>query len=134
MLSVLDFESKKTNDENKWKVAYKNWGQEDHFFVSRMIEMNDKRQSRFSIASRADTERFAAIDEFADDSVVLASGVLPGLAHRDRDRFLALCPELKVLYPALHHPSCFGAHSAINATLCKQNICALQDNLKGGCV
>jgi hypothetical protein len=65
----------------------------------------------------------ALVDE-QNDNVLVASGTLPDISHEERDRFLSVCPELKILYPSLHDPSCFGASP--NSTVCAKTICALQ--------
>ena len=38
-----------------------------------------------------------------------ASGILSSLNDTDRQIFINYCPELKMLYPSLHSPHCFGA-------------------------
>ena len=38
-----------------------------------------------------------------------ASGTLPNLNDTARQQFLDFCPELKMLYPSMHSPHCFGA-------------------------
>ena len=60
------------------------------------------------------------------------SGTLAHLNWTARDALLQTCPELKVIFPSLHEPACFGAHP--NGTLCKATICALRDKIPGpGC-
>ena len=38
-----------------------------------------------------------------------ASGILSGLNDTDRQTFINYCPELKMFFPSLHSPHCFGA-------------------------
>jgi hypothetical protein len=62
----------------------------------------------------------------------LVSGTLAHLNWTAREAFLQTCPELKLIFPSLHEPACFGAHP--NGTKCKATICALRDKLPGsGC-
>ena len=45
---------------------------------------------------------------------------------------MTICPEIKMIFPSLHDPSCFGAKP--NGEKCKKSICALRDPpRKGGC-
>ena len=56
---------------------------------------------------------------------IVVSGTLPNLSYEERDTLLKHCPELKIIFPTLHEPSCFGAHP--KPKQCKASICALQD-------
>lgn len=134
MLAVIDFELAKLPADERGS-AYKKWGQDGEFFVSRMIEMNKLGVGQFKLGSREATLMFSAIGSAANDEVWGASGTLGPLPHEQRERFLAMCPELKTIFPALHDPNCFGASSVLNATLCAASICALQDRSlhRGGC-
>lgn len=38
-----------------------------------------------------------------------ASGTLPYLNDTVRSQFIDTCPEMKMMYPSLHSPACFGA-------------------------
>jgi hypothetical protein len=38
-----------------------------------------------------------------------AFGVLAGLNDSARQRYLDYCPEMKMMFPSLHNPACFGA-------------------------
>ena len=38
-----------------------------------------------------------------------ASGTLIGLNDSYRQTFINYCPELKMIFPSLHSPHCFGA-------------------------
>jgi hypothetical protein len=112
--------------------GYLHWVPDDLFFVSHMIEMNKKKIANFSIADRASTLRFAATGSAANSEVLVVSGTLPVLPYDDRNKFMLTCPELKMLYPSLHDPHCFGAKP--NGTKCAKTICALEvPRRKGGC-
>jgi len=131
MLEVIQYELDKHSTVEEKNNAYTKWGQEDYFFVSRMLEMVDKGLIHPKIASRNDTLLFGAIGGVFNENNLVASGILPNLKDEDRDKFLSLCPELKILYPSLHNPNCFGAHPQKDA--CALSICALRDEHKGGC-
>ena len=45
----------------------------------------------------------------SNKDVLVISGTLPSITNEDRQSLMNLCPEMKVFYPALHDPSCFGA-------------------------
>ena len=130
MIKVLEYELAKTSDDKERDLAYKKWGQEDVFFVSRMLEMQSKGLIDPKIATREETLRFGAIGSAVNDDVLVASGTLGVLDHDAREKFLAICPELKLIFPSLHNPNCFGA--APNGEECAKNICALQPG-PGGC-
>jgi hypothetical protein len=132
MLTVIDHELSKV-EPSKRSTAYKSWGQEDLFFVTRMFKMNLDGISNFKVASRNATLTFSAIGGAINDEVLVASGTLPVVPFDEREKFLTqICPELKILYPSLHDPSCFGATP--NGTKCATTICALRiPKRKGGC-
>ena len=100
---------------------------------------------RYKLATRAVTEQFGGVlvsssqkrnDHLPEASLMfpplVVSGTLAQLNWTARESLLLVCPELKLIFPSLHEPSCFGAHP--NGAKCKQTICALQDVLpKSGC-
>lgn len=45
----------------------------------------------------------------SNKDVLVVSGTLPAVSYEERQSLLNLCPEMKVFYPALHDPNCFGA-------------------------
>jgi len=129
---------------------------EDVFFVRTLQDMikankqvtspgtTDPRPIR--LADMTDTEKFGGIKNFTEKfqttvkdrntetigPALVASGTLPSMPYDMRDAFLTVCPELKMIFPSLHEPSCFGAHP--DAEGCKKSICALRDPpRKGGC-
>ena len=120
---------------NNRDVAYKTWGYDDQFFISRALEMIKAKVANFKLASREATLSFGAIGSAANTSVIGVSGTLSALSNDDRESFFAYCPELKTIFPALHDPHCFGASSVLDKDKCSASICALQDRSlhKGGC-
>lgn len=94
------------------------------YFLKNM--MKDGR--KYKIADRNDTIAFAGV---ADGAPLLLSGTQAHSNWTSRDSMLAACPELKIIFPSLHEPSCFGAHP--NGEQCKQTICALNEIPPQGC-
>ena len=125
------------------------FGQEDTFFIKAMDEMNQKgvlfksdpentgpAGRAFRIAPVEETRRFAAGDSFANDGVLAASGTLPDAPYDERETFLSYCPELKMIFPSLHEPNCFGAKP--NPHKCAAAVCATRPLVggvrrRGGC-
>ncbi|GAX25692.1 hypothetical protein FisN_15Lh063 [Fistulifera solaris] len=63
---------------------------------------------------------------------LLVSGTQAKVAWTERDSLLKHCPELKMIFPSMHEPACFGAHP--NPNVCQASICALQDVIpRQGC-
>ncbi|CAB9497606.1 expressed unknown protein [Seminavis robusta] len=94
------------------------------------------------LATRQDTIRFGGVA--TTNSTVkghkrpippppmVVSGTQAQLTFQEREDLLMVCPELKVIFPSLHEPACFGAKP--NPEKCKATICALKDKLPGsGC-
>ena len=134
MLDVINYELAKYDDALERSVAYKKWGQDDVFFVSRILEMQKKGLlPNVKLAPREVTLKFAAIGSAWNEDVMVASGTLPGLSDDDRSKFISFCPDIKMVYPALHNPACFGA--VPESDKCAASICALKPKTerKGGC-
>lgn len=136
MLEVIAYELGKVDDPLERSVAYKKWGQDDIFFVSRILEMQALRPPllpHVRLAPREVTMKFGAIGSAWNDDVVVAAGTLPGLTDDDRNKFIMACPDIKMVYPALHNPACFGA--VPEADKCGASICALKPKTerRGGC-
>lgn len=134
MLAVIKYELDKIEDETMRKTAYKSWGQEDQFFVSRLLQMQ-KEGIKVSLASKEQTMIFGGSNDIFNNDVWAVSGTLPGITWQERHNFISACPEMKMHWIALHEPACFGATSSINSTICAATICALrpQKERKGGC-
>jgi hypothetical protein len=105
--------------------------------VKEMLDMNLKGLSSFRVASVDQTMQFGGASNLsvgdALTSVPLAiSGTKANMMYKQRDSLLKHCPELKMIFPSLHEPSCFGAHPVKDT--CQATICAMQEPLpRGGC-
>lgn len=109
--------------------------QTDHnFFVKHMLETgndNNNKNGRFRVGDKATTYAFGGISD-RESSPFVVSGTQASLNWTSRDALLTVCPELKIIFPSLHDPACFGAHP--NGEKCKASICALQDTIPShGC-
>ena len=93
----------------------------------------------FRVASKEQTIAFGGVYDLSDSATqglvrlpLVVAGTQSRLTYAKRDSLLKHCPELKVIFPSLHEPACFGAHP--NAETCKASICALQENVSShGC-
>jgi hypothetical protein len=84
------------------------------------------------LANKTTTVLFGGVTDDPDSAPFVVSGTQDRLDYKARDMLLHVYPELKIIFPSLHKPSCFGAHP--NPEKCKALICALQDPLPGsGC-
>jgi hypothetical protein len=113
-------------------------------FVGIIKKMNQdsQRHQSYRLATRQDTRMFGGV-QTTNSTVkghkrsippppMVVSGTQAQLNFQEREDLLMVCPELKVIFPSLHEPSCFGAHP--DPVKCKATICALQDELPGsGC-
>lgn len=136
MVKVIQYELSKYESEEQKLTVYKKWGQEDHFFMSRIVEMQKKNLpgiETIKLATKNDTQSFAAIGGIYNNDVWAVAGTLPDVPFKERDKFLQLCPEIKMFYPSLHDPGCFGASP--DTDKCAASICALRprEQRKGGC-
>lgn len=127
MLMTLDYHATGTAVGQAGKVFQ---GAEDHFFLHYMIDMNQKGLANFRFASVEQTEAFGGVSKFANESglirlPIVISGTQPRLTWTERDGLLKHCPELKMIFPSMHEPACFGAKP--DPIKCKTSICALQD-------
>jgi hypothetical protein len=60
------------------------------------------------------------------------SGTLAeGTAER-RKAAIESCPEIKMIFPSLDHPGCFGASNTLDPTACIQSLCVSSPK-QGGC-
>lgn len=163
MVDIINYEMEKYKDKpiEKQEKAYTTFGQEDMFFISRLKEMLQKgllyntnimtgdqlNHKKFKniknideipvrkvfIANKNDSMKFAAMDHYYNHEVFAVSGTLPSLDFKDRDKFIQYCPEVKMFYPSLHDPHCFGATP--ESDKCAASICALKPKTerRGGC-
>ena len=133
-------------DVLRYKPYDVKYGREDAYFVSTLKEMNTQNEKEgkvgksYRIATKEQTNLFAGnLESFVEDGdgppqlPFVVSGTMSQLDHNVRQNVLAACPELGMMFPLLHHPSCFGASP--NAKECAKHICALKDPSQrlGGC-
>jgi hypothetical protein len=85
------------------------------------------------VAPRDETLKFSAIDDKLNFDVLTVSGTLGGVSFDERQKFHNYCPEIKMFYPTMHDPSCFGAEP--DGEECAKTICALRPkkDRRGGC-
>jgi hypothetical protein len=108
---------------------------EHHETLKTMLQMNDKMSSDgtyipFKVASKEQTIAFGGVHGISDTATegvirlpIVVAGTQDRLTYAERDTLLKHCPELKIIFPSLHEPSCFGAHPV--AETCQATICAL---------
>jgi hypothetical protein len=70
--------------------------------------------------------QFSSHDNHVDVSAFAVSGTLPGASLEQRQQMIDACPEMKILFPSLHEPGCFGAD--LKREACAASICALNPN------
>jgi hypothetical protein len=105
--------------------------------VQVMQDMNLKGLSNFRVATPDQTMQFGGASNLSMGDVLTSvplaiSGTQAGLLYKQRDSLLKHCPELKMIFPSLHEPSCFGAHPVKET--CQATICAMQEPLpRTGC-
>lgn len=134
MLQALNYALDKVKDPAKRRMAYKNWGQEDQFFISRILEMQQKGLVHdVQLAPKEETMKFSAMEDKLNYDVLTVSGTLPGVPYDERQKFHNYCPEIKMFFPTMHDPSCFGA--VPDGDKCAKTICALRpkSERRGGC-
>lgn len=100
----------------------------DHqYFVKHLLEASDA----FHVGDKDTTNAFGGIYD-PESSPLVVSGTQANLNWTSREALLTVCPELRMIFPSLHEPACFGAHP--NGAKCKASICALQDSIPSqGC-
>lgn len=91
-------------------------GKEDSFFVKSLLQ-----NASITVATPGDTTRFAMNDVRAIGQPLAAQGVLGGLNESIRIQFIEYCPEMKIFFPVLQSPDCFGASP--HAASCFQSLC-----------
>jgi len=130
MLQVLEREMDLKSDK------YKPEGREDLFFMSRIQQMQKagiQGMDALRIATREDTQRFSAVGSVSNEDVLAVSGTLPGVLDKVRETFILACPEMKIMFPAVHSPHCYGSH--VDSEKCAASICATSKGpgYKGSC-
>jgi hypothetical protein len=103
----------------------------DAFFVTRLLQLNAKavaagQSPPYKIASPAETQAFGGVAFLqaphnqppppSQGPPLVVAGTYGHLSQSGRNWLLGSCPELKQVFPSLHHPSCFGARP--NAAKC----------------
>jgi hypothetical protein len=87
---------------------YKSGEREDIAFIKGLRAL-EKGGIGVKVASLQDTHLFGMSGSVASGGPLGATGVLAGLNDSSRQKYLDYCPELKMLFPSLHSPHCFGA-------------------------
>jgi hypothetical protein len=103
----------------------------DAFFVAALWQLNAEAEAAgqsppYKIASPEETQVFGGVaflqaphDQPPPPSQgppLVVAGTYGYLPQSSRNWLLGSCPELKQVFPSLHHPSCFGARP--NAVQC----------------
>eukprot|EP01035_Chromulina_nebulosa_P023279 gene23279-30171_t len=76
---------------------------EDAVIVRSLLE------SKVRVATQQDTHNFAMFDATAFGRPLGGVGTLGGLDDITRQKYVDYCPELKMMFPSLHGPACFGS-------------------------
>lgn len=126
MLKVIDYMQQKNLQLDK--------DSEHGFLVKTMKEMKQEGVGNFRLATLEQTQKFGGVRNLTSTNdgsslrylPLVVSGTLPGLSWDDRETVLKHCPEIKMIFPSMHEPACFGAHP--DPIKCKASICALQDS------
>jgi hypothetical protein len=109
---------------------------EDLFFMSRILQMQKDRMygmQALQIATREESQKFSATGSVSNEDVLVVSGTLPGLTDAEREKFILTCPEMKIMFPSVHSPHCYGNH--VDSEKCAKSICAtsMGPNYHGSC-
>ena len=51
------------------------------------------------------------------------TGTMAGLTGEARSALIERCPEIKMIFPSLADPNCFGAPSTLNKEACYAGLC-----------
>jgi Protein of unknown function (DUF5672) len=101
--------------------------------VATMLQMNANNLGPFRVATKEQTNGFGGVYGLSNETTtglmrlpLVVAGTQDRLTYAERDTLLKHCPELKVIFPSLHEPTCFGARPV--AETCQATICALQEN------
>jgi len=112
---------------------------ETTYFIKTLLAMNDKLGTSFRVATKEQSVFFGGASYSSNSTEtelgppLVIAGTLSELDTSHRERMLEWCPEIKLIFPALHNPFCFGAEP--NSEECAKSICALKDPKErpGGC-
>ena len=109
---------------------------EDRYFVRTLLEINEKEGTElYRVASKEQTLIFGGTENIVEveGPPMVVSGTMPNIDHELRETVLDLCPELRMIFPVLHNPNCFGANP--DGEECAKYICALKnpDERMSGC-
>ena len=109
---------------------------EDTFFIKTLLEMNkNAERDLYRVATKEQTQLFGGTDGLDEERgpPMVISGTMPRMDQDSRESLLLLCPELKIIFPSLHNPNCFGANP--NSEECARSICALKNSTErqSGC-
>ena len=131
MLNIIKSEYNKLSDAEKLTEYWLKWGREDLFFVNRLERLLENGNNKhIKVASKETTYIFGASNDHFNHSVLTVTGTLPDISYEDRELFLTYCPELKIVFPSLHDPNCFGAKP--DGQKCTSKLCAFHPK-PGGC-
>ena len=132
MLRVIDYAEKHQMDIGN---------DSEHGWTLRVIEKMRKdkmeKDPPIRLATPEQTNVFGAVTNLTNEAGILhipmvVAGTHAQLTYDDRETLLKHCPEVKLIFPSLHEPACFGAHP--QPQQCRASICALQDELpRSGC-
>ena len=124
---------------NDWKLT--GGGTEYGYLIKIIAKMNQQEGRNFRLATPEQTNALGGVYNLSladDDSnklnrlPLVVSGTQARLQWSERDSLLKHCPEIKMIFPSLHEPACFGAHP--DGPKCRATICALQEDLPShGC-
>eukprot|EP01038_Epipyxis_sp_PR26KG_P015472 gene15472-20876_t len=103
------------DDRLKYDNKLKGNLREDIAFVYSLQKIGGK------LATFEDTQKFAMSDTAASITAFGAVGTLASQNDANRQFLLDYCPEMKMMFPSLHNPSCFGAEP--NAIECFKYLC-----------
>lgn len=115
-------------------------GQEDKYFVSTLLDLNKKEgKDVYKIATPQVSQWFAGTEDIVGENNTLRedetygpmviAGTQSQLSDEARNWVLGTCPELKVIFPVLHNPHCFGARP--NAEKCSFAITGIRPAVGG---
>lgn len=110
---------------------------EHSVFLETLLEMNKKNLANFRIATVEQTQAFGGVYNLSSADALerlplVVAGTQARLQWEERESLLKHCPEIRMIFPSMHEPACFGAHP--DPETCKASICALQDEIPAwGC-